>query len=115
MNHPENKSWVCAATRVKQFDLILPLGHYIYVEASGRKVGSVSTTLTSPKLSGVRCLHFWYHQNVRATHGLAVYIQKIGFKDDRSLAWQLMGGYGNMWQRATIPILITQSYQVLVQ
>jgi len=87
------------------------------VEASGQLF--IQTSLISPVLKGLRCLHFWYHQNVTPSHGLTVFTRKIigstSALDDKVPVWHLKGGYGDKWQHGTVPILLsTQPYQVRV-
>ena len=92
--------------------LVIGIGKYIYIEASGLKKGFLSniTSVMYPPTSG-RCFQFWYHMYGANMGKLELFLLSIGGK--KTLLWYKSENQGNKWIRQTVNIKNSTSYQII--
>lgn len=85
-----------------KISLRIPLGAYIYIEASEPQRHRHVALLMGPRLCGRMCLQFFYNMNGRRMGTLNVY-KREGMRTD-DLLWTMSGEQGTDWYEALVDI-----------
>ncbi|KAK3579749.1 hypothetical protein CHS0354_002400 [Potamilus streckersoni] len=90
------------------------LGHYLYLESTGFKVGNNARLQSPVILRGMDwCFQFWYHMLGVTAGTLNVYI-KVGSASLR-LLWNISGNQGDQWQMGKIYISVQNDYFLVME
>ncbi|WAR02785.1 MLRP2-like protein [Mya arenaria] len=79
-------------------------GHYIYIEASGRRPNDTARILSQSVslTTGGKCLKFWYHMYGSDIYKLNIYAKQGSALG--SILWSKVGTQGNKWKFANVYI-----------
>ena len=90
--------------------LLLPLGNYIFIEASQKNLGDKARLVSEWQKGGtVLCLQLWYHMHGKHIGSLSVYI--VTSHSER-LAWKQQGNRGDSWKFAQTTLTSSTSFKV---
>ncbi|XP_060073279.1 uncharacterized protein LOC132553085 [Ylistrum balloti] len=93
-------------------------GHFMYVEASGRRPGQTASLLSVKyRALTMQCVEFYYHMYGRTMGTLNVYTKTESAEDNRAV-WRTFGNQGDTWilARLSIPEQLARiGYQIVFE
>ena len=93
-------------------------GHYVYIETSYPRKSGDRARLLSPVWSSTTAASncyfaFYYNMNGLTMGALNVYIRQQS--GSLTTVWSRSGTRGNIWSRASIPLVYSQPFQVIIE